>query len=147
MNPTLDGFTCFIRDNMQIPNMVLPDSSSSICMAYRIALDIVNTSLSLASSDIYTLAVYNLGGDFLINYAHDVNGQTYFADLRASFKIYSFVPGVISDSHDVSTGQSLLNSEFMKNLTMSDLQNLKTPYGRQYLAFAQWYGPTIWGVS
>ena len=147
MEPTLSGFISFIRNVMGINTTVLPDNSPSIPLAYQIALDLVNLQLAIASSDIYTLAVYNLGGDNLINYAQDQTGQTYFTDLRAHFKIYSFVPGVIEETHDESTGQRLLNPEFMKNLTLSDLQNLKTPYGRQYLAFAQMYGPTIWGVS
>jgi hypothetical protein len=30
---------------------------------------------------------------------------------------------------------------------MGNLQNLKTPYGRAYLAFAQDYGPSVWGIS
>ena len=34
----------------------------------------------------------------------------------------------------------------MKDFTLANLQNLKTPYGRQYLAWAQAYGP-LWGLS
>jgi hypothetical protein len=87
-----------------------------------------------------------LATDNLINFAQDQAGQCYFVDLRASFKINSFVPGVITESHDESTGQSLLNPEFMKNMTMSNLQMLKTPYGRNYMGLAQSYG-TLWGST
>jgi hypothetical protein len=35
----------------------------------------------------------------------------------------------------------------MQRLTLAQLQNLKTPYGREYLALAQSYGPNVWGLS
>ena len=63
--------------------------------------------------------------------------STYFADLRKLFKINSFVAGVIESSHDATTGQSFAVSDAMKDLTFSDLQLLKTPWGRAYLAIAQ----------
>lgn len=72
--------------------------------------------------------------------------ETYFATLRRQFGIGAFRAGVISASNDESTGESVLNPEFMKTLTLGNLQNLKTPWGRQYLAFAQDFGE-IWGLS
>ena len=59
---------------------------------------------------------------------------------------YGIRAGVISASNDESTGESVLNPEFMKTLTLGNLQNLKTPWGRQYLAFAMDFGET-WGIS
>jgi len=185
-----------------------------------VAKSIVLANLNLVSSIIYDLAVYNLAGDTLINYAHDISAtiatitwstgiatvttttahgflggdpiviaaqsptgynsppeksfqisvtsstvftyalvndpgtqtmpgtasEIYFQTLRAKWNIYGFVSGIISSSNDESTGQSLVTPEKMKNLTMANLQNLKTPYGRQYMAFIESYGP-IWGVS
>jgi hypothetical protein len=70
----------------------------------------------------------------------------FFANLRQRFNCSGFVPGVISASNDETTGQSILNPDFMKTLTLGNLQNLKTPYGRQYLALAQDYGQ-VWGLS
>ena len=72
--------------------------------------------------------------------------ETYFATLRRQFNIGGFRAGVISASNDESTGESILNPEFMKTLTLGNLQNLKTPWGRQYLAFAQDLG-SVWGIS
>ena len=72
--------------------------------------------------------------------------ETYFATLRRQFNIGGFRAGVISASNDESTGESILNPEFMKTLTLGNLQNLKTPCGRQYLAFAQDFGE-MWGIS
>ncbi len=37
--------------------------------------------------------------------------------------------------------------EAAKNFTLANLQNLKTPWGRTYLGFAQAYGPSIIGLS
>jgi len=144
--PTLAGFLAFIRNVMGIPTNALPDSSPDVAACYTLALEIVSPDLAALSSVIYPLAVYNLAGDFLINYAQDQPGSTYFETLRTSYKIYNFVAGVITSSSDVSTSESLATPEALKNLTLADLQNLKTPYGRQYLAFAQRLG-TMWGIS
>jgi hypothetical protein len=154
---TLLGYQDFITKQMQIPVYALPLNSPVILMTLAISEEIVNPALKFVSSPpmsslgytgpaIYDLAVYNLAADFLINFAPDQPGQTYFSDARFTFGCNKFVAGVISESHDETTGESILNQEFMKNLTLSDLQRLKTPWGRQYLMFAQSYGP-LWGVS
>jgi hypothetical protein len=144
--PTLAGYLDYLRNIVGITTTYLPNNSPVIASSYDIAIEIVNLQLADISSNIYTLCVYNLATDNLINFAQDQPGQCYFVDLRASFKINSFVPGVITESHDESTGQSLLNPEFMKNLTMANLQMLKTPYGRNYMGLAQSYG-TLWGST
>jgi hypothetical protein len=90
--------------------------------------------------------VYNLGGDMLINWTPDQPGQVYFANLRTSFGTNNWAPGVVTSTSDGGTSTSLTNPEFMKEFTMANLQNLKTPYGRQYLAWAQSTG-SIWGMS
>jgi len=141
---------------MQIPVAALPLNSPSILMTLAIAQEIVNpalqtigacgSTLGYTGSTIYDLAVYNLAADFLINFAPDQPGQTYFANARKDFKCMNFVPGVVSETHDEATGETLLNGDFMKTLTLSDLQRLKTPWGRQYLMFAQSFG-TLWGIS
>lgn len=73
--------------------------------------------------------------------------ETYFATIRRQFKLASTVPGVIASTSDLSTSVSLDNPDFMKGLTLENLQLLKTPWGRAYLSIAQKYGPTIWGLS
>lgn len=72
--------------------------------------------------------------------------QIYFATLRKQFNSYGFVAGIISASGDESTNQTLTVPDKMKNLTMANLQQLKTPYGRQYMAFVESFGP-IWGLT
>lgn len=144
--PSLAGYISYLRNVVGISTVYLPDNNPVIASSYAISVEIVNITLASISANIYELCVYNLATDNLINFAQDQSGQCYFVDLRASFKINSFVPGVITESHDESTGQSLLNPEFMKNLTMSNLQMLKTPYGRNYMGLAQSYG-TLWGST
>jgi hypothetical protein len=214
--PTLAGFTQFVQNVMGVGIGYLPPTSPSLVAAYNVALQIVNPAIQQVSCEMYDLAVYNLGGDNLINYATDasisnatlswaggvvtvttngahgftsgdgiavsqavpvgyngafqitvtgagtytyplaanpgaytlagISTQTYFSALRALWKITAFVPGVIAGSEDVSTAETLLNPEFMKGLTMGNLQNLKTPFGRSYMAIAQDYGQ-LWGIS
>lgn len=154
--PTLAGFTAWVRNVMGISAAVCPDNSDALTTAYAFALEIVNTTIAQASPMLYTGAVYNLGGDNLLNYAPDLPNapviegsdppMAFFAYSRKQYNIAGFVGGVIQSAGDESTSQSMVVPEQFKQLTISDLQNLKTPYGRQYLAIAQRYG-TIWGVT
>jgi hypothetical protein len=81
----------------------------------------------------------------LINYGEDVTPSTVFADIRTAYKINSFVPGMVSSTSDNGTSTSLITPDFFQNLTLSDLQLMKTPYGRAYLAIAQKAG-NLWGI-
>lgn len=145
---TLAGYQEFITGVMRIPVSALPLDSPWIEITFCVARDIVNQAFRCLPMQ-YAWAVYNLAGDRLINYAPDQPGQTYFADIRGAdgYNVSAFVPGVVSGASDVSTGDSLLNPDFMKGLTLGDLQNMKTPYGLAYLAIAQDYGPAAWGLS
>jgi hypothetical protein len=145
---------------MGVPVSALPTNSPALAFAYDFAIAIVNPALagqswgpcypgSFYSGPLYTAAVYNLGGDNLINYAPDTGTTTpptYWAMLRAQFKINAFVAGVISSTSDQSTSESLEVIEAAKTFLLSDLQNLKTPYGRAYLAIAMRFG-SLWGLS
>ena len=143
---------------MGIPPGALPDNSVWLTYAYDVAYATVNTQLSTVPGPFYVLAVYNLGGDNLVNWAQDdvqppypfptnnPAGLFYFAYLRDQFKINAFVPGVINSSSDEGTSQSMDTLDAYKNFTLSNLQNLKTPWGRTYLGFAQRVG-TLWGLT
>lgn len=229
LQPTLAGFTNFVRTNVGIGTNYLPDDSPWLTWAYNQALNIVNPMLKATWSQPgaytpYTTAVYNLGTHTLIEMAQDVsypigaaswaNGlvtltlgtqntvqpgdlvavsgvspvaydsqpakafrlnsvipgenqvtyalgsnpgpgtvlegaslsETYFYAARASFGLLRFVPGVITNASDQGTGASLLNPEFMKNLTIADLQYLRTPWGQIYDSLAQKVG-TLWGLT
>jgi hypothetical protein len=150
--PTRWGFNTFIYDVMQIDPLYLPHHSPIIGYAYTVALGMTDTLLRGAGRmpgsewSIYALAVYNLGGSNIINFAQDQPGRTYFADKRKEFGITKFQMGVVSGASDEGTATSLLNPEFMKTLTLQNLQALKDPWGRQYLMFAQATGP-LWGIT
>ena len=145
--PTPAGFQDFITNVMGINALDLPLGSAVQTMAYNVAIALGNRSLCILPNGIYALAVYNLAGSQLIQFAQDQTGRDYFTKLRAQLKVNEFVPGVVGSTSDQGSATGLLNQEFMKTLTMQNLQNLKDPYGRQYLAFAQDYGPTIVGLS
>lgn len=144
--PSLIDFLLFLRGVAEIDPVYLPDNSPVIVYAYDIAKSIVDLWLCVVPGNLYSLAIYNLGTDNVINYATDQTGRTYFQDLRKNYNINLFVPGVTGASSDSGTAQSRVTPEFMKNFTLMDLGNLKTPYGRAYLGIAQQYG-TIWGLS
>jgi hypothetical protein len=125
-----------------------------ISWSFSVATMLVNPALATVgspsgaatSTNLYVEAVYNLAADNLVNYAQDQPGRTYFADLRASLKINNFAAGVVQAASDQGTSDSLAVPDALKNLTLANLQSLKTPWGRAYLAMAQTYG-TMWGVA
>lgn len=157
--PTLAGFITFVFSYMRVPPQYLPSNDPVIQWSFDVARAIVNPQLNQiqgcftpppAGSPVpsfYTMAVYNLGGDNLINYAVDQPGYCYFTDLRSKFDIDGFVGGVIDSASDEGTSEHMVTMDAYKNFTLANLQNLKTPWGRRYLALAQSAGPTTWGIS
>ena len=144
--PTLAGFQAFVTDYMQIPATALPSGSPVISYAFEIARELVLCNIRGISPFLYEIAVYNLAASILIQYAPDQPGQTYFADYRKTHGVGVFNPGIIQSSADSGTSQSWMIPDWMKNLSLSDLQNLKNPYGLAYLQIAQQYG-AIWGLT
>ncbi len=148
--PTLSGFLTWIRSDMQISNTDLPDNAIWITYAFNVAMEIVSPLNACASPLIYMLMVYNLGGDNLMNYAQDsllgVPPSRYFSQYRADNNINNFIAGVATAGSDNGTSANILVSDQLKNLTIGNLQNLKTPWGVTYLSFQQRTG-FIWGVT
>ena len=75
------------------------------------------------------------------------NGVGFFAYNRAQYNMLGFVSGVIQAAADEVTSESMLVPDALKGLTLANLQQLKDPWGRNYLQWAQDYGPAAWGVS
>jgi hypothetical protein len=73
--------------------------------------------------------------------------ETCFFQLRREYKIAAFAPGMVASASDTGTGIGLLNPQFMQRLQLGDIQLVKTPWGRAYLATAQKYGPNVWGLT
>ena len=76
--PNLTDFTTFVRNVMGIGANYLPDASPQLQHAFDQALNIVNLDLAVASAQRtswspYELAVYNLAGHLLVEFAADVS--------------------------------------------------------------------------
>lgn len=153
MDPTLPGFLTFVSTVMAIPPAALPPTSPFPPMAFNTAQSLVNTALQAVPNydptqpTIYALATYNLAGAILLGIVTDQPGVTYFADLWKAYGGNGFAPGVLSSVGDEGTSTSYAVSQALQSLTLGDLQLLKTPWGRAYLALAQDVGPSAWGIS
>lgn len=160
--PTLAGFQDFITTVMKVPTEALPLNSPFIAYAFANALALVNpalravpvpqqdaagASLNSGGWTIYAIAVYNLAASNLISYAPDQDGFLYFTALREKLNINGFISGIVQSSSDDGTSVNLVVQEAAKAFTLANLQQLKDPYGRAYLALAQSYGPTTWGLT
>jgi len=142
---TTDLYT-FLMDVAGIPAAALPSSSPYLSWALSYSEQMTLKVLRVVGQDFYCFAVYLLATSFLINWCPDQPGQTFFADLRKTWNITGFIGGTIQSSADESTSESLLAPEFLKGLTIGQLQMLKDPYARQWLAMQSEWG-TSWGLS
>jgi hypothetical protein len=140
--PDLAGFILFIRTTMGISADILPDDDPSISSAFSLSMDWVNRDIACISPILYSQAVYNLSASFLINFGP----ESVFGEIRKDLGLNNFTAGVISASADETTSQTRVVSDALKNLSLADLQQIKDPYGRWYLAIAQQYGD-LWGLS
>lgn len=157
--PTLAGFTAWFYPITGVTTAQLPTDSPWLEYAFQVAMATVNRQLFRALAPIYMLAVYNLSADLVFQWAPDVqpvvpyqaaNDQgpvlPYFAYWRQYWNLNGFVAGVINSSNDESTGQSMTVPKQYEAMTTSQLQNLKTPWGRAYIGFAQSVG-SAWGFT
>jgi hypothetical protein len=163
MKASLAGFNEFVRGTMGISTANLPTDSPYIGSSYNWAIINVNRALrSVRGGDpayptMYAMAVYNLAGHWLISWTPDqasaepISGsnppQKYFAYMRSEYDLLGFTSGVVSSASDESTSVGLVVPKALEELTIGDLMLTKTPWGVQYLAIAQQYGPSIWGLT
>jgi hypothetical protein len=160
--PNEPDFETWVYTFMGIPQAALPPGSVYFQYAFCVSMSIVNPQLNVVPGPNYMLAVYNLGGDCLINWTPDQPGvyypsppappggtppnTGYFAYLRAQYNTLGFTPGIITASNDQGTGQSMQPLDQYRNFTIQNMQQLKTPWGRAYLGWASAVG-TLWGLS
>jgi hypothetical protein len=111
-------------------------------LAYGGAVEWVNQDIEMVMPQFYTVAVYNLGASFLVNYGT----ESVFAEFREKLKLNDFKAGVITGARDNATSAQRLVPDFFKDLSLADLQMLKDPWGRRYLMIAQQFG-SLWGLS
>lgn len=143
---TRAGLLAFIRSSMGISSVYLPDNSTDIDNAFALSQEQVALEIQPVSQLLFDQATYSLGGHILVKYASDQTGQTFFSNLRTQYNINGFVAGVVNSASDQGTGEGLTVPKFFDEFQMSDLDNVKTPWGRDYLAIAQkmMYN---WGIS
>lgn len=137
--PNIADFLLFIGNSMQIPTSALPANSPWPQYALNRALDLV-LNIPTVNALEYVIACYMCAGHILLRITPDQAGQTYFATARQSFGLLQFIPGAISTASDQGTSDSLVVPDQFKNLTVGDLNFLATPYGREYLSYAQDFG-------
>ena len=144
--PNVTDLYTFLTTVVGIPTAALPSNSPYIPWALSYAEEKTLMVLYAIGQDYYCFAVYCLATSFLLNWCPDQTNQTYFQNLRKTWNLTGFVGGTIQSSADESTSESLLAPDFLKGLTMGQLQNLKDPYGRQWLSMQQDVG-NVWGLS
>lgn len=144
--PNATDLYTFLTTVAGVPTAALPSNSAYIPWALSYAEEKTLMVLYAVGQDYYCFAVYCLATSFLINWCPDQTNQTYFADLRKMWDLTGFVGGTVQASADQSTSESLLAPDFLKGLTLGQLQNLRDPYGRQWLAMQQDLS-NIWGIS
>jgi|SRR6185312_870870 len=69
-----------------------------------------------------------------------------FQTMRLRYQLNTFAPGLVATGADQGTSVGLDNPDWLKGLTIADLDYIKTPWGRHYQAIAMRVG-TIWGLS
>jgi hypothetical protein len=155
--PSLAGFITWFYQNTGIPTDVIPADSPYFGYGYGTAINTVNPQIAQVPGPFFTQAVYNLATDWVINWAPDPSPPVpyptknrynlpYMAFLRKQWNLSGFTPGVVQSTSDVSTAETLVVPKQLEMLTIQQLGNLKTPFGRAYLGIAAAAG-TLWGIS
>jgi len=142
--PTLAGYTTYLRDIVGVTTTVLPDGSPVIEFSYNLAINYTQPLLAvipqLPEEFLYTTAVYNFATHMLMVWAKDEPGQVFFANIQRQYNLHSLVAGAVDDARDESTSTHLRVPKFFDGLTFSQLDLMKTPWGRMYLEIAQSLG-------
>lgn len=95
----------------------------------------------------YTKACYNLGFHLMLLLAQDGAGQSFFKNIRSTYELTQFRPGIMLASGDQATSQTYIVPKFFHELTLEALEATKTPWGRQWIEYQMMYSGTIWGMS
>lgn len=142
--PTLAGYTTFLRDIVGLDIIVLPDGSPVIEFSYNLALNFTQPLLSVIPQIpevyMYTTAVYNFATHMLMVWAKDQPDQDFFKRIQRQYNLRSLVAGAVESAHDETTSSNLKVPKFFDGLTFSQLDLMKTPWGRMYLEIAQSVG-------
>lgn len=144
--PNLTDFSSWVYTSMEIPTAALPADSPWLQYAFDQAINLV-VHFPHVPALTYVLAVYNCAGHLLVKNTMDQSRQNFFKCLRESLNLIAPEIGIIQASSNNGSSNSFAIGEGMQNMTIGDLNFYKTPWGRDYLAYAQDCGPSIWGLS
>jgi hypothetical protein len=160
--PNLPDYILFVSGTMGINTVYLPVDSPFLEYAFNRALGRVFNNASgpyqgwavapPVGGIEYTLAVYNCAGHIQIMISPDQVGPDgtsydYFNKMREDGKLLHQSVGLTAASSDQGTAFTYAVSDAMRQLTISDLDFMTTWWGRQYLAYAQDFGPPTYGLS
>ena len=148
--PNIADFLTFLATSVQSPATARPYSSPWPGYAFNQALlTVIRTPI--AAGILYPLAVYNLATHILFAITPDVAGQNYFSLKRGTeaggFGLVQPSTGVVVASSDQGTSSTLAQPKWASNITVGQLALMKTPWGREYLTYAQSAGPNVWGLT
>jgi hypothetical protein len=157
--PTPAGFSTFVYGVVGVPVAWLPTDSVVITYAYNTALATVNPAFRCVPGPIFLQMVYNLGAHLLLSWAPDTTASPpfpfttvdnveygFFEWYRKQNNMLGFTTGIVQSASDEGTSTSMVVPDQAKNLTISQLGLLSTPFGRYYLGQAQAYN-SPWGLS
>lgn len=143
-SPNLADFVLFCQDVMDINPLFLPADSPFPGYALTQALELV---IRMPRGGIgYTLAVYNCAGHILLKIAPDQPGRPFFTDARAGYGLLKPSVGVVASSSNNGTSTALAVPDALRQLTLGDLDFMKTPFGREFVAFNQDFGD-VFGLT
>lgn len=141
--PNLTDYQTFLT-NEGFTAAVLPPDSEWITWSFNRAVTTAKAScIPGALMSEYVMAVYSLATHHLVLSAQDQPGLSFFANLKAKLNTSGFVGGVVRGSGDQGTYSEVVVSKLFENLRITDLEYIKTIWGRMYLSYAQKYGSVV----
>ena len=143
--PNLADFTTFVY-NQGVTTAQLPSTSPYLQWAFNHGFDQTFTVPQMPPI-LYVIAVYNYGFHHLLQVTQDQPGETYFTNARVTYGLLTFTAGPVISSGDQGTNQTLVEPEYLRTMTISMGNLMKTPWGQSYLDYAQQYGPNLVGFS
>lgn len=144
--PNIVDFEWFLSNSVQIPPAALPASSPWPQYALTQALHLTPCG---PGGIMYTLVVYNCATHILFTITPDVAGQNFFSTARSKegFSLVNPIVGVVAATTDESTTTTLSSPDWTKRITVSQLNFMRTPWGREYLGWIQSAGPYPVGLT
>ena len=130
-----------------VSDQTLSVYTPSLLWAFQYAFDRCPAGSGYIPASAYVPALYNLGMHQLLKIGQDISGQAFFTNARTQYSLLNFIGGIISSASDQNTASTTAVPDLLKNMNLSDLDLVKTPWGREYMAYAMEFGPYVVGMS